>query len=109
MPPDTNLEQIELQSMIDEEIGRLPERYRRPVVLCYLETNRAAFGGTLAARELGSGGTWLVAVFVSTLPDSGAGQWPSSYWCFLPVSKHGPRGIDLVIGDLPGRGLPAWY
>ena len=37
MPPDTNLEQIELRTIIDEEIGRLPERYRRPVVLCYLE------------------------------------------------------------------------
>jgi RNA polymerase sigma factor (sigma-70 family) len=31
------LERTELRSLIDEEIHRLPERYRRAVVLCYLE------------------------------------------------------------------------
>ena len=33
----------------------------------------------------------------------------SSRWCFLPDSKRGPRGIDLVIGDLLFRVFPAWY
>ena len=39
----------ELRSVLDEEVGRLPARYRRPVVICYLE------GKTQdeAARELG--------------------------------------------------------
>jgi RNA polymerase sigma factor (sigma-70 family) len=35
--PDEGPELMELRSVIDEEIARLPERYRAPVVLCYLE------------------------------------------------------------------------
>jgi RNA polymerase sigma factor (sigma-70 family) len=32
-----DLERLELRHGLDEEISRLPERFRRPVVLCYLE------------------------------------------------------------------------
>jgi RNA polymerase sigma factor (sigma-70 family) len=35
--PSGDLDQGELRSVIDEEIRRLPERYRLPLVLCHLE------------------------------------------------------------------------
>ena len=35
--PDSPADQHELRSALDEEINRLPERYRRPLVLCYVE------------------------------------------------------------------------
>jgi RNA polymerase sigma factor (sigma-70 family) len=46
---DCSAARRELHAIIDEEINRLPEKYRRPLVLCYLEglTQEAA------ARQLG--------------------------------------------------------
>ncbi len=35
--PDSELERSELRGLLDAEINRLPETYRRAVVLCYLE------------------------------------------------------------------------
>jgi RNA polymerase sigma factor (sigma-70 family) len=39
----------ELRPLLDQEVNRLPEKYRRPVVLCYLESRTY----DEAARELG--------------------------------------------------------
>jgi RNA polymerase sigma factor (sigma-70 family) len=48
-PATAGLTECDWQPILDEEIDRLPERYRRPVVLCHLQ------GHTLAeaARQLG--------------------------------------------------------
>jgi RNA polymerase sigma factor (sigma-70 family) len=46
---DGPIDQAELRSVIDEEIRRLPERYRAPLVLCHLEGLRHEE----AARRLG--------------------------------------------------------
>ncbi len=50
-PPDPAAEVTwrEVQSALDEELGRLPERYRAPLVLCYLE----CLTRDEAARRLG--------------------------------------------------------
>jgi hypothetical protein len=57
----------------------------------------------------GWGGSGSCRSFASMLPDGDACQWPYTLWCFLPEIQHGPRGFDLVIGDLPCRVFLAWY
>jgi RNA polymerase sigma factor (sigma-70 family) len=47
--PDQDAHSLEDSEMLHEEIGRLPERYRTPIVLCYLE----GLTQEQAARQLG--------------------------------------------------------
>jgi RNA polymerase sigma factor (sigma-70 family) len=47
--PDREIERRELRRVLDDALGQLPEKYRAPVVLCYLE----GMTNDEAARELG--------------------------------------------------------
>ena len=61
------------------------------------ETCRAAFGGTLAARELGFGQIWFPSLFASTLVSGDARQWPYSLWCFLPAASMAREASTLSL------------
>ncbi|HEX5271995.1 MAG TPA: sigma-70 family RNA polymerase sigma factor, partial [Gemmataceae bacterium] len=65
----------DLRPVLDEELGRLPEKYRAALVACYLEGHTHA----QAAARLG---------------------WPPG-----SVAKRLARGLDLLRGRLSGRGL----
>jgi RNA polymerase sigma factor (sigma-70 family) len=65
----------ELRSVLDEEVGRLPEKYRAPLVLCYFEGKSYE----QAARELG---------------------WPKS-----SLAQRLARARQLLHGSLARRGV----
>ncbi len=74
-PPAGDADLLELRWLLADELQRLPEKYRAPLVLCYLEgkTNQAA------ARELG---------------------WPSG-----SMSRRLERGRELLRERLAAKGV----
>jgi RNA polymerase sigma factor (sigma-70 family) len=73
--PSLDVTMRELQTLLDEELDALPEKYRAPLVLCYLEGKT----NLQAARELG---------------------WPAG-----SISRRVARGLELLRSRLTRRGV----
>ena len=73
--PSLDVTMRELQTFLDEELDALPEKYRAPLILCYLEGKT----NLQAARELG---------------------WPAG-----SISRRLARGLELLRARLTRRGV----
>ena len=52
--PNNDIDQRELRVILDEEISRLPKKYREPLVLCYLQERTHAEAAQLLGCPVGS-------------------------------------------------------
>lgn len=73
--PSLDVTMRELQTLLDEELDALPDKYRAPLILCYLEGKT----NLQAARELG---------------------WPAG-----SISRRLARGLELLRSRLTRRGV----
>src|SRR5262249_19301938 len=78
--PDTIAPGPELWGAVDEELAGLPEKYRTPLVLCYLQGRTHAE----AARELGCA--------------PGSVSWKLARGCELLRNRLATRGVALATG-----------
>ena len=118
-----DMERRDLSRVVDEALGQLPEKYRAPVILCYLEgkTNAEAARqlgwpagsmsrrlerarGLLRAKLVHAGVVFVLAFFCVALavvrtPDRGAGSSPSR--------RFRRAGDEIAAKLFPGRAQPA--